>query len=257
VFVTVARKFGVISRSADPRDLRTLDPLLEASRTNPLGEETLEKTLHDRYDVGHARSILEGVRDGTIRVDAAPSSPFSEGPLARLRWRVMSDTPPPTLLKALRHRLDQEPLTLVCLRCGFIRTTTPARYRTEGGSICRLCKGALSAVLSPRRTEDIDRLVRYAKRKWHATGKGSARTRTKGGATAIPQNTETLVRAAYTSAELVAHYGERALWALAARGVGPDTARRLLLRLYRSDDEFITELVRAERNYARTRTFWD
>ncbi|MFZ0699362.1 MAG: DEAD/DEAH box helicase [Thermoplasmata archaeon] len=257
VFVTVARKFGVISRSADPRDLRTLDPLLDASRTNPLGEETLEKTLHDRYDIEHARTILEGVRDGTIRIEAAPSSPFSDGPIERLRWRVMSDTPPPTLLKALRQRLDQEPLTLVCLRCGFIRTTTPARYRTEGGSICRLCKGALSAVLSPRRTEDIDRLVRYAKRKWRATGKGPTRTRGPSGPKGTSHDTEVLVRAAYTSAELVAHYGERALWALAARGVGPDTARRLLLRLYRSDDEFITELVRAERNYARTRTFWD
>jgi hypothetical protein len=39
--------------------------------------------------------------------------------------------------------------------------------------------------------------------------------------------------------------------------VGPETARRLLSRLYRTDDEFIAELVRAERNYARTRAFWD
>ncbi len=65
------------------------------------------------------------------------------------------------------------------------------------------------------------------------------------------------MRAAYTSAELVAHHGDRALLALAARGIGPETARRLLARHYRNDDAFFTEILRAERAYARTRAFWD
>lgn len=260
VFLTVARKFGLIPPSADPRDLRALEPLLEASRTTPLGEETLEKTLHDRYDLDHARQVLNAIRAGTIRIDATATSSFSEEAMARLRWRVAADTPPPTLLKALRERLDRESLTLVCLRCGFTRTTTPSRYRGEGGSRCRICRGALSAVLSPRRTADIERLARYAKKKWKSErAKPSlpvSKSRRRLPRPLAPE-TESLVRAAYTSAELVAHYGERALWALAARGVGPDTARRLLTRLYRTDEEFIAELVRAERNYAKTRAFWD
>lgn len=260
VFLTVARKFGLVPPSADPRDLRSLEPLLEASQTTPLGEETLEKTLHDRYDLDHARLVLERVRDGTIRVDPTATSSFSEEAIARLKWRIAADTPPPTLLKALRERLDREPLTLVCVRCGFTRTTTPARYRGEGGSVCRLCRGALSAVLSPRRTADIERLSRYARRKWKAGKPGEAKPSTRPrrrSPRSLPPETEALVRTAYTSAELVAHYGQRALWALAARGVGPDTARRLLGRLYRSENDFIAELVRAERTYAQTRAFWD
>ncbi len=259
VFLTVARKFGQIPPSADPRDLRSLEPLLEASRETPLGEETLEKTLHDRHDIDHAVSVLERIRSGALRVEPVALGPIEEAVLERLRWRVQSDTPPPTLLKALRERLGREPIALVCLRCGFTRTTTPDRYRAEGGSVCRLCRGALSAAVNPRRTDEIDRLVRYAKRKWRAreaaprpSGRGRRRSApVPGGAT------EGLIRTAYTSAELVAHYGERALWALAARGVGPETARRLLARLYRTDDEFVAELIRAERNYARTRAFWD
>ena len=155
----------------------------------------------------------------------------------------------------MRERLGREPLVLVCLRCGFVRTTSPDRYRSEGGSRCLLCHGSLSAVLSPRRTEEIDRLVRYAKRKWTGGKKATARRPRR--ERAAPPETENLVRAGYTSAELVAHYGERALYALAARGVGPETARRLLMRLYRDDDGFFTELLRAERAYARTRAFWD
>jgi ATP-dependent Lhr-like helicase len=255
VFLAVARKLGVVPPSADPRDLRTLDPLLSASRTNPLGEETLEKTLHDRYDLDHTIEVLERIRSGAIEVVATPASAFTDGPLERLEWRTVPDIPPPTLLKAVEERLAKEPLTLVCLRCGFVRTTTPSRYKTEGGSRCLLCHGSLSAVLSPRRTEEIDRLSAYAKRKRArekpATGRRLRRERP------IPPGTETLVRAGYTSAELLAHYGERALYALAARGVGPETARRLLMRLYRDDEAFFIEVLRAERAYARTRVFWD
>jgi ATP-dependent helicase Lhr and Lhr-like helicase len=256
VFLSIARKLGVIPSSSDPRDLRTLEPLLEESRTSPLGEEALEKTLHDRYDVGHAREVLERARAGTLEVVATPPSTLTDGPLERLRWRVVPETPPPTLLKAVRERLSDEPLALVCLRCGFVRQTTPGRYQKEGGSRCLLCGGSLSAVLSPRRETDIERLRNYAKKKWKPERKKPAK-RTSRAERAPSPETEALVRAGYTSAELVAHYGDRALYALAARGIGPDTARRLLSRLYQNDDAFFTEILRAERAYARTRAFWD
>jgi ATP-dependent helicase Lhr and Lhr-like helicase len=256
VFLSIARKLGVIPSSADPRDLRTLEPLLAESRTSPLGEEALEKTLHDRYDLAHAREVLERARAGALEVVATPPSALTDGPLERLRWRVLPETPPPTLLKAVRERLSNEPLSLVCLRCGFVRQTTPGRYQKEGGSRCLLCGGSLSAVLSPRREEDVDRLRVYAKKKWKPTAKRPGKRSSRSERAPSPE-TEALVRAGYTSAELVAHYGDRALYALAARGIGPDTARRLLARLYQSDDAFFTEILRAERAYAKTRAFWD
>jgi ATP-dependent Lhr-like helicase len=246
-FLVVARKFGALPASADPRDLRLIEPLLEQSRNRPLGEEALEKTLHDKFDVPHARQVLERIGRGEIDLRPMPPGPWSDLPVARLKWQQLPDVPPPTLLKAVGDRLRQEELTLVCLRCGFLRTTTALRYQTEGGSKCRLCHGALSAVLSPRRTDEIALLVKYAKKKWK--GQKSARR--------PPPTIEPLVRQAYTSAELLANYGEKALLCLAARGVGPDTARRLLMRLYRNESDLMTEILRAERSYAKTRAFWD
>ena len=247
VFLTVARKLGVLPASADPQQLRSLEPLLEESRKTPLGQEALEKTLNDRFDVEHTREVLERIARNEIRLVLTPPSPWTDLPLERLKWRAVPDVPPPTLLKAIEQRLKSEPLMLVCLRCGFQRTTSAGRYQADGGSHCLLCHGSLSGVLSPRRTDEIEKLVRYAKRKWkgkRASGK-------------VPPNLVSLVRAAYTSAELLAHYGERALYCLAARGIGPDTARRLLMRLYRDDADLFTEILRAERTYARTRSFWE
>jgi hypothetical protein len=101
VFLTVARKFGVLPPSADPKDLRMLDPLLDRSQGTPLGEEALEKTLHDRFDPEHAHGVLEGIRDGRIAVRLAPPNPWSDLPLSRLRWRELPDTLPPSLLKSV------------------------------------------------------------------------------------------------------------------------------------------------------------
>lgn len=246
-FLTVARKFGALPPSVDPRDLRRVDPLLEQTREGPLGEETLEKTLYDRYDVPHARLVLERIASGALGVLEAPPSARTDGALARLRWRVLPDTPPPTLLKAIEERLRQELLMLVCLRCGFSRATSAARYAREHGSPCRVCHGSLSAVLSPRREEEIRTVTNYAKRK--RKGRGPARN--------PPENLTPVVRAAYTTAELLSNYGEKALLALAGRGIGPETARRLLARLYRSPSELVGEILKAERSYARTRAFWD
>ncbi|HUI38574.1 MAG TPA: DEAD/DEAH box helicase, partial [Thermoplasmata archaeon] len=199
VFLTVARKLGVLPESADPRDLRILEPLLGSASGTPLGEETLEKTLHDRFDVPHATLVLEGIRDGRITVEPLATGPWTDGVLERLRWTELPDRPPPTLLKAVEERLGAEELVLVCLRCGYRRSVTPARYTAEGGSVCRLCKGSLSAVVSPRRTAEIEQLVKYAKRKWK--GKGPARV--------VASTLPPLVRQGYTSAELLATHGVR------------------------------------------------
>ncbi|MCI4341302.1 MAG: DEAD/DEAH box helicase, partial [Thermoplasmata archaeon] len=110
VFLNVARKFGVLPVGSDPRALRDLEPLIEASRQTPLGQEALEKTLHERFDVPHAREVLERLRSGAIQVRPVPTGPLSELVLSRLKWRELPDTPPPTLLAAVGERLMQETL---------------------------------------------------------------------------------------------------------------------------------------------------
>ena len=252
-FLTVARKLGALPASSDPRDLKLIEPLLEAARTTPLAEEALDKTLFERYDVVHARGVLERIAQGAITVVSAPLTSWSDLTVGRLSWRVLPDRPPPTLLKAVLDRLAAEPATLVCLRCGYTRTTTASRYEAEGGSACRICRGSLSAVLSPKREAEIDALSRYARRKWTAQ-RGAARARPKRkGAAPVP----TTVRQAYVSAELLAHYGVLALLALAGRGVGPETARRMLARPYRDRFDLVAEVLKAERRYAANREFWD
>lgn len=61
----------------------------------------------------------------------------------------------------------------------------------------------------------------------------------------------------YKNASLVKEHGRRALVALAGRGIGPDTAARVLSSFYEDEDEFLRDILSAELTYARTKRFWD
>jgi ATP-dependent Lhr-like helicase len=62
---------------------------------------------------------------------------------------------------------------------------------------------------------------------------------------------------AWRSAGLIQNYGKRAGIVLAARGVGPTTATRILRRRLPGEDDLYLNVLRAEREFERTRMFWD
>ncbi len=53
------------------------------------------------------------------------------------------------------------------------------------------------------------------------------------------------------------HYGHDGAMVLAGRGIGPDTANRILSRYHRSEWELLKDILQAEINYAKTKRFWD
>jgi ATP-dependent Lhr-like helicase len=61
----------------------------------------------------------------------------------------------------------------------------------------------------------------------------------------------------YKNANLVMAHGKKAVVALVGRGVGPDTAARILARYQTEEDEFLRDILAAEIMYARTKRFWD
>ena len=58
-------------------------------------------------------------------------------------------------------------------------------------------------------------------------------------------------------ANLINEYGGRAAMVLAARGVGPDTASRILRSMYVDEDGFLRSILTAEVTYAKNKQFWD
>ena len=59
------------------------------------------------------------------------------------------------------------------------------------------------------------------------------------------------------SASLAKSHAERAALVIAGRGIGPDTAGRILRKQLGDDSDLVKAIIEAEITYARTRRFWD
>ena len=59
------------------------------------------------------------------------------------------------------------------------------------------------------------------------------------------------------SASLAKSHGERAAMVIAGRGIGPETAGRILRKQLRDDSVLVKAIIESEITYARTRQFWD
>jgi ATP-dependent Lhr-like helicase len=57
-------------------------------------------------------------------------------------------------------------------------------------------------------------------------------------------------------ADLILSYGKNAVRALEVKGVGPETASRILGKMNPDEDEFFLDLLKAKIHFLRTREFW-
>jgi len=58
------------------------------------------------------------------------------------------------------------------------------------------------------------------------------------------------------SADLILPYGKKAIIVLAGIGIGPRTAKRILVKDRQNEEDLFKDILAAERVYARTKMFW-
>ncbi len=226
-----AKKFAALRKGADHRFV-SAKALLERFASTPLVDDAIDRALHDRLDVVRTAHVLQGLHDGSISVVHQALSPIGAAGGERMRELVAPQRPDAAILAALRRRLEDSRVALVCLACRKLRTVTVRDARPEAG--CPHCSGRMLGVLHPRERDSASLLARKAR---------------------SPQE-EKRKRQLGTTASLVAAHGRRALLALAARGVGPDSAGRILTRQQESEEDLLKDILAAEVLYARTRRFW-
>ncbi|HYM40434.1 MAG TPA: hypothetical protein VEY12_09915 [Thermoplasmata archaeon] len=101
--------------------------------------------------------------------------------------------------------------------------------------VCANCNGAMVAVIAPYEKERLA----------HLDLQGS------------DKESRTFAKRLFTNASLVMAHGRKAVLALMARGVGEETAARILRGYHETEEDFLRDLLAAEINYARTKRFWD
>jgi ATP-dependent Lhr-like helicase len=231
-FLHVAKKFGAVRKGADYKMLN-LSKLVEVFEHSPIFEEALAKTLWENLDLERTSEVLRRIQEGGVEIVTGPLSPIGRKAIGVRKELMQPQRADRTVLMALKNRLLKEDVVLVCMNCRSQRKSTvgalPERVK------CPNCGGVLVAAVQP-----------YAKADLRVLRKGAS-----------SEEERRAMRRVYKNANLVMAHGKKAVLALVGRGVGPDTAARVLARYHLEEDEFLRDILAAEISYARTKRFWD
>ena len=231
-FVHVAKKFGAISKGADYKMLN-LSKLVDVFEHTPIFEEALHKTIWENLDIDTTEQVLRRIQDGSIEVVTGSLSHIGKEAIGARKELMQPQRADKAVLNALRDRLLQEDVVLVCMNCRTQKRSSVAQMRDK--MKCGKCGGVLLAAIQP-----------YAKSQLNVLKRGASNEEEK-----------KELKRIYKNANLVMAHGRKAVMALVGRGVGPDTAARILARYQTEEDEFLRDILAAEITYARTKRFWD
>ena len=232
--VQVAAKFGALKRYQG-RQRYGADRLIDALEGGAIYREAVREIFHVDLAVDAAAALLERLQSDQIAcATIGERTPLGIGGDRSGRDLIVPGNADAGVIAAIRDRIAGDRVRLLCLHCTDWERTQQVDRVAEQPE-CPRCEATQIACLNPW-DEETPAAVRSA------DPDADARRQ---------------IERAYRSASLVQAHGRQAVIALAARGVGPQTAARIIGRLRRSETEFYRDILREERRYARTKAFWD
>ena len=231
-FVYVAKKFGIIEKNADRRFMN-FNKLFEMHKDTPAYKEAVNKVLWEDLDIGNTEKVVSAMNDGSISITVSRMSPIGMEGITRSKELMQPMRADHNILMALKKRLENEVLYASCIRCQSqwrVRVSdAPKRF------VCGHCGGNMIALL---KEYDRDKIKLLKKEK------------------PTPEEKKDIQRIG-RNANIVNENGRRACMTLAGRGIGPDSASRILRTMYTDEDDFLRDILSAEVLYAKNKRFWD
>ncbi|MEA3294454.1 MAG: DEAD/DEAH box helicase [Euryarchaeota archaeon] len=231
--IQVAKKFGALSVDYDYTRI-SMQKLLEVYEGSPMYDEAVREIFQDKLDVPGTRDIISDITAQRTVLVRGESSPIGLSGFTGSRDLVSPARADASIIKALKLRIMNDRVILFCVTC---RKWVSRRKVSNVPDIpeCPLCESRMIAALKPWEEEEI-KVVRKSDK----TANDMKRS-----------------RKVYRNANLVLSHGKTAIIALASRGLGPETASRVIRKMRRDEDGFYRDILEAERNYVRTKRFWD
>ncbi|MCO8243928.1 DEAD/DEAH box helicase [Haladaptatus sp. AB643] len=230
----VAAKFGSLNRW-EGRGPVSMGRLLGALEDTPMYDEAVREVFHDDLAVDATEEILRGIHAGDIDVvTTGGRTPVGSGGRSSGRELLAPENADASVIKTVKERIRNDRVLLFCLHCqDWQRKTTVEKINDQPK--CVQCGSTRVAALNPW-ADEVVTAVRAEEK---------------------DDEQEKMTRRAYNAANLVQSHGKQAVIALAARGVGPQNAARIIAKLREDEDDFYRDILARERQYARTQAFWD
>jgi len=242
----VAERFGALPRGKT-MSYERLSQLPARFSETPIYDETVREAMLEKVDLKTAKEIFGKVRTGEIAVNVFLSvekpTPLAYHMLAGYSDMSELMAPARVLLSnvdRMKRTIEARTAKLLCMASGDWWTEKKVQALEEK-PVCDKCGSGLLALLYP--SQDVNGLAALLKKRRDA-GEMSE------------EELKELSRARRT-ADLVLSYGKKAVVALEVKGVGPETASRILGKMHAREDEFYMDLLRAKIQYLKNRQYWD
>jgi len=234
---------GIVSKDAEYK-AREARLLVDIYRNSMANLETRRELFAEKIDVEGAKRVLNLTRSGELKVDivqdAGQCTPLAVPLLDRIvpHGLLRPAVEEASILDVVKNRLLHGQLRLLCIHCGrwdSVRTVEnlPEQIR------CPKCHSTLVASTYLGH-DSLGKVILKKLRNQKLTGEEEKEWMT-----------------AWRSAGLIQNYGRKAGIVLAGRGVGPTTAARVLRKHTVKEDDLYLNILKAEREFERTRMFWD
>jgi ATP-dependent Lhr-like helicase len=242
----VAERFGALPRGKTMGPERR-EELARRFEKTPVFEETIREAMMEKVDIPEVKCIMREIEEGKINIytllRSEKPSPLAYGILAKFLQTPELMTPESVLLTnidRMKKELNARIVTLLCIEKGDWTAEKRIRELPEK-PVCEKCGSGLLAQM--RYDQNPKDLVAILKRRQ----KGEQLT---------SEELEHLTYARRT-ADLTLSHGKKALIALQVKGVGPETAFRILGKMHSNEDDFYMDLLRAKIQYLRTKPYWN
>jgi ATP-dependent Lhr-like helicase len=242
----VAERFGALPRGKTMGPER-MESLPKIFGDTPIWDETIREAMVEKVDVDKAKEIMRGVREGEIRVNTV-FRVEKPSPLAFHILEQYSDVselmaPERVLMgniEKMKMAIGARTARLLCMKCGEWTGEEKVRNLPEEPE-CGKCMSRLLALMYF--SQDAQRLAEVLRKR--REGKELSEEELKE------------LTGARRKADLILSYGKKAITALEVKGVGPETASRILGKMHSKEDEFYMDLLKAKIQYLKTRQYWE
>ena len=239
----VLRRMGVVSKDADYK-AREARLLVEIYRNSMANVETRRELFTEKLDVEGAKRVLALIRSGELKVDVVQDggqcTPLAISLLDRIvpHGLLRPAVEEASIIDVVKSRLLHTKLRLLCMHCGQWDSVRNVENLPEQIR-CPKCHSTLVASTYLGH-DSLGKVIQKKKRNQKLTGDEEKEWMT-----------------AWRAAGLVQNYGRKAGFVLAGRGIGPTTAARVLRKHIMKEDDLYLSILKAEREFERTRMFWD
>ena len=239
----VAERFGVLPRGIFLSDI-DLDELWQRNKGTPIGLETIREVKMSKVDLNNLKEVLNRIRRKETEIQILVTDKPS--PLAYRMLNQFAEVPemmaPETVqtesLARMKKAIEYHNVQLLCLNCGELEEEKQIKDIPDQPH-CRHCGSGLLAAL--RRSNSFARET-VLKR--------------LGGQT-LNEYEQKVLADTRRNADIVLSYGKKGIIAMSVRGIGPQTAARILAKMHLDDTEFYKDLLDAKILYIETRQYWN